>query len=159
MKVYLLLQSSVHDAEEGNYRDERDEEGSLERNESSIPLPRPPMTPNVPIRDPTICPVCKQPARKGDKHRLHYGGICCYSCRAFFRRAHEKTKIPHYTCIKLGDRRNITPRGNSSTTSVENENEGGTLVPNFSCCDNVDVKARTQCKACRYKRCIDIGKL
>ena len=55
------LQSSVLNFEEGNYIDEEDEEGYLETNESAIPLPRPPMTPNVPIRDPTICPVCKQP--------------------------------------------------------------------------------------------------
>ena len=55
------LQSSVRNVEEGNYRNEEDEEGSLETNESAILLPRPPTTPNVPIRDPTICPVCKQP--------------------------------------------------------------------------------------------------
>jgi len=33
------------------------------------------------------CPICKH--KSSDKHCFHYGGISCYSCRAFFRRAHQ----------------------------------------------------------------------
>ena len=43
------------------------------------------------------CHVC------GDKAiaHLHYGGICCYSCKAFFRRAVQNGKDKHYKC-KVG---------------------------------------------------------
>ncbi len=34
-----------------------------------------------------VCPVCGY--QTNDKHCFHYGGISCYSCRAFFRRAHQ----------------------------------------------------------------------
>ena len=30
----------------------------------------------------SLCKVCEE---KVPKARVHYGGVCCYSCRAFFR--------------------------------------------------------------------------
>ena len=30
----------------------------------------------------SLCEVCEE---KVPKARVHYGGVCCYSCRAFFR--------------------------------------------------------------------------
>ena len=30
----------------------------------------------------SICAVCEEVI---DKPRVHYGGVCCYSCRGFFR--------------------------------------------------------------------------
>eukprot|EP00095_Tigriopus_kingsejongensis_P011309 snap_masked-scaffold14_size734282-processed-gene-6.3 protein:Tk11309 transcript:snap_masked-scaffold14_size734282-processed-gene-6.3-mRNA-1 annotation:"hypothetical protein DAPPUDRAFT_8442" len=44
------------------------------------------------------CPICKST----EPHFLHYGGISCYSCRAFFRRAHQKTRTPQFTCLSGG---------------------------------------------------------
>ena len=36
-----------------------------------------------------VCFVCQEVAKPNQEHSLHYGGIVCYSCRAFFRRAHQ----------------------------------------------------------------------
>ncbi|TRY80570.1 hypothetical protein TCAL_16754 [Tigriopus californicus] len=44
----------------------------------------------------TVCPICK--FKSNDKHCFHYGGVSCYSCRAFFRRAHQGTKEPSFKC-------------------------------------------------------------
>lgn len=44
----------------------------------------------------TVCPICK--FKSNDKHCFHYGGVSCYSCRAFFRRAHQGTKAPSFKC-------------------------------------------------------------
>jgi hypothetical protein len=44
------------------------------------------------------CPICTQPAPGKERHRRHYGGVCCNSCRSFFLRAHQKTMQPKFTC-------------------------------------------------------------
>ena len=93
------------------------------------PVPRPPSKPNVLVDDETVCPVCGETAPDDDKHHLHYGGICCYSCRAFFRRCHQGTKTPKFEC------RN----GNT-----------GKRCP-------ITMKTRRKCQKCRYDRCLEIG--
>ena len=45
-----------------------------------------------------ICFVCKELAKPNQEHSLHYGGVVCLSCRAFFRRAHQKSRSPHFVC-------------------------------------------------------------
>jgi len=37
------------------------------------------------------CAVCHQPI---PKDRVHYGGVSCYSCRAFFRRNTQRDELP-----------------------------------------------------------------
>jgi len=57
------------------------------------------------------CPICKY--RSNDKHCFHYGGISCYSCRAFFRRAHQvRFKTSRFV---LYEGRQWPPRTNVST--------------------------------------------
>lgn len=43
----------------------------------------------------TECAVCKEVT---DNHHMHYGALCCFSCRAFFRRAHQRNKKVSYHC-------------------------------------------------------------
>jgi len=46
----------------------------------------------------TNCFVCNQVPPEGEKHIYGYGGTVCPSCRAFFRRAHQKTRNPLFIC-------------------------------------------------------------
>eukprot|EP00095_Tigriopus_kingsejongensis_P003147 maker-scaffold662_size116868-snap-gene-0.16 protein:Tk03147 transcript:maker-scaffold662_size116868-snap-gene-0.16-mRNA-1 annotation:"achain thyroid hormone beta dna binding domain homodimer with inverted palindrome tre" len=55
----------------------------------------------------TVCPICQ--CCFNDKHCFHYGGVSCYSCRAFFRRAHQGTKEPNFKC-KRESRCDITEK-------------------------------------------------
>jgi len=48
----------------------------------------------------TICFVCHDLAKPGTEHLRNYGGIVCYSCRAFWRRSHQSTRKPNFTCKK-----------------------------------------------------------
>ncbi len=48
-----------------------------------------------------ICPICSE--RSEQPHQIHYGGLACFSCKAFFRRAHQKTRHPEFECKKSGD--------------------------------------------------------
>ena len=41
--------------------------------------------------DDIVCLVCQQ---KLGKTRCHYGGVTCYSCRAFFRRNTQRSELP-----------------------------------------------------------------
>lgn len=45
-----------------------------------------------------VCFVCSEIAKPDQDHTPHYGGIVCLSCRAFFRRAHQKTRNPKFFC-------------------------------------------------------------
>jgi hypothetical protein len=40
-----------------------------------------------------VCFVCQEPAKPGTEHLRNYGGIVCYSCRAFWRRSHQVCRI------------------------------------------------------------------
>jgi hypothetical protein len=35
------------------------------------------------------CFVCEEMAKPGQSHMRNYGGTVCFSCRQFFRRAHQ----------------------------------------------------------------------
>ncbi len=78
------------------------------------------------VKKRTICAVCRV---ESDNHHVHYGALACFSCRAFFRRAHNRdtpTGGPAYVCKKEGK------------------------------CD-VTSKNRKKCQRCRYERCLSAG--
>jgi hypothetical protein len=43
----------------------------------------------------TQCAVCEEVT---ENHHMHYGAFCCFSCRAFFRRANQRTNKSPYIC-------------------------------------------------------------
>jgi len=54
---------------------------------------------NIPhVEDPRFCPVCDSEAPDGEVHKPHFGAICCYSCRAFFRRSVHCKAYKDLTC-------------------------------------------------------------
>lgn len=71
----------------------------------------------------SACSVCGSPARP----HSHYGAICCYSCRAFFRRGLQQK----YECI-----------------NKNNKN---------MCIQTINESNRTNCKSCRIQKCLNIG--
>ena len=78
-------------------------------------------------REKTLCLVC---AVVSDNHHIHYGALACFSCRAFFRRAHNKSG------------------GSSDPPSYICKHDGK--------CD-ITSKNRKKCQKCRYDKCIEIG--
>ena len=50
----------------------------------------------------TFCYVCSEEAKTNGEHIRNYGAIVCFSCRAFWRRTHQKDKKPNYVCKKAG---------------------------------------------------------
>jgi hypothetical protein len=89
------------------------------------------------------------------KNYLHYGGACCFSCRAFFRRAHQTSiKPPYFVCCNeynmiKGDAEGVSNIQESATSSNIR------IQKDLQC--GVDVDTRRQCQYCRYKRCIAKG--
>ena len=53
-------------------------------------------TEDTTVNKPYECPICKEKLK--NLPNIHYGGAACFSCRAFFRRAHQKTKVPTFKC-------------------------------------------------------------
>ena len=49
-----------------------------------------------------ICQICLVPAHGTEKYHQHYGGICCLSCKSFFRRSHRLDIAPHLFCENNG---------------------------------------------------------
>lgn len=47
------------------------------------------------------CAICGDAITK--HNCIHYGGLSCYSCRAFFRRAHQGSKTVGFTCKSGGN--------------------------------------------------------
>ena len=45
-----------------------------------------------------ICQICGTNAPKGGKHYVHYGALCCFSCKGFFRRSTVGAKFLKYAC-------------------------------------------------------------
>ncbi len=52
------------------------------------------------MTDEKICPICSETSEQ--PHQVHYGGLACFSCKAFWRRAHQKTRNPTFKCKKGG---------------------------------------------------------
>jgi len=50
----------------------------------------------------TVCFVCEEVAKPGQTHMRNYGGTVCFSCRQFFRRAHQAGKITSMICKNDG---------------------------------------------------------
>ena len=69
-----------------------------------------------------------------EKRYVHYGAICCYGCRAFFRRAHQTSRSPKFVCKSL-------KMGNTARIGM---------------C-SIDTKCTKQCKYCRHQRCLKAG--
>ncbi len=88
----------------------------------------------------TICAVCRI---ESDNHHIHYGALACFSCRAFFRRAHNRGGGGGFS------------DGNDGTTA------SSASGPDYVCkkegrCD-VTAKNRKKCQRCRYDRCLAAG--
>ena len=59
-------------------------------NNSTVPVSPPPAPPDLgPGKSMIDCPVCGDIAVA----HFHYGGMCCYSCKAFFRRVVNTNKV------------------------------------------------------------------
>ena len=69
-----------------------------------------------------------------EKRYVHYGAICCYGCRAFFRRAHQTSRTVKFVCKS-------SKTGNAARIGM---------------C-SIDTKCTKQCKYCRHLRCIKAG--
>lgn len=50
-----------------------------------------------------VCFVCTEAAKPDKEHLKNYGGIVCFSCRAFWRRSHQKTRSPIFQCKRNGN--------------------------------------------------------
>jgi len=77
--------------------------------------------------DPASCSVCGQELRKA---RYHYGGLTCYSCRAFFRRNCQRRVVPPCRAAKAQAR--------------------------TGSCD-VSHRSSNRCIHCRYEACLSVG--
>merc|ERR1711892_1224860 len=97
---------------------DEEEKTSQEELEESMKIPkRPPAPLNL------TCGVCSAPA----PDHLHFGGHCCYSCRAFFRRTSQRKAAKGLKRCRTG---------------LKN-------------CEVSDVKKN--CIHCRYLKCLEIG--
>ena len=56
------------------------------------------------------CFVCKKSAKQDQEYIRSYGGVVCFGCRAFFRRAHRNNKIETFVCKNSGKCDVIPPK-------------------------------------------------
>merc|ERR1711892_1135302 len=97
---------------------DEEEKTSQEELEESMKIPkRPPAPLNL------TCGVCSAPA----PDHLHFGGHCCYSCRAFFRRTSQRKAAKGLKRCRTGQKN----------------------------CGISDQKKN--CIHCRYMKCMEIG--
>ena len=76
-----------------------------------------------------ICSICGE---ESESFHLNYGASSCFSCRAFFRRAIQKTREPKFECKKL-------------------------LPQLGGLCNIQGRKSRKKCQKCRYELCLRAG--
>lgn len=48
----------------------------------------------------SICHVCQAPSKSFKPHNVHYGGICCLSCKSFFHRSTFHGTKESFQCAK-----------------------------------------------------------
>ena len=87
------------------------------------------------LKNTQFCHVCHIPPTTTRTHYNHYGGICCFKCKAFFKYCHDKNYVDEdgrikYKCVKKGE----------SLTQCEVHHQG-----------------KQMCKKCRYLKCVQIG--
>ena len=79
------------------------------------------------------CHVCHIPPSDNKVHYKHYGGLCCFKCKAFFKYSRD---------------RNLAEANGRSKYKCIN-NKGGPC--------EVHYQAEKKCKKCRYAKCVQIG--
>lgn len=87
------------------------------------------------LKNTQFCHVCQIPPTTTKTHYTHYGGICCFKCKAFFKYCHDKNYVDEdgkikYKCVRKGE----------SFTQCEVHHQG-----------------KQMCKKCRYLKCVQIG--
>ena len=70
------------------------------------------------------CPVCTA----GANGHLHYGSVCCYACRGFFRRTTRYSRL-----------------------------RGKLKCANIGQCEINSEISRLHCPPCRYEKCLSVG--
>ena len=81
-----------------------------------------------------ICQICFDEALDGKTHKLHFGALCCNSCKNFFRRT-----------VQLKGRNDLK----SSFECVSK-------VPGQKC-NMKDFGMTHRCSKCRLERCLEVG--
>jgi len=96
----------------------------------------------------THCYACQAIAKPQQEFIRNYGGLVCFSCRAFWRRAHQVVyKIMTVIFLLLTMARLDFKKCQNPIFVCK---RGG------SC--SMSIKARRKCQKCRYERCKTSGK-
>ena len=88
---------------------------------------------------PRNCGICQAPPpRSAKSHFKHYGALCCFSCKAFFKYAIDKELID--------------ATGQYNLRGIQAKCRGN---PYGKC--NVNFEVKHKCWECRYRKCVDQG--